>query len=255
MVMNSMLPIFEGFPDSGLRIAGMVTREVAHRYGVPHGSALVAVVVGRSNSDGTEPCVVLQKRPAWKDICPGLWDIFGGHLEVSPALLASQTPWDQVSFIENLYAETAFREVNEECLVQIDRGTRRWWFGRQHLQRFGEIGEYACGLDAPPAPNREYSSFYGAFVPPEVLTLEANHSEIPLIACESIPVGGGSVAADIEVTILSWSELASRFVRSPGDYADGIARILSRAAAQPSIMGGIEEFFRMGLERAHVEAQ
>ena len=249
-MVTELLTIIDRGGQGSLRSAGPVARDVAHSRGVPHGSALVAVVVGCTAQSGTEPCLVLQKRPACKDVCPGLWDVFGGHLAGGGTMLDERASWEDGDYVERLYDETALREVNEECLVASWKGPNRWRFRRQHLMRFGEIGEFEHGLKDPYELNREYSTLYGAFVPPDVLSLEPQASATSISACERVPAAGADSVASVESACLPWPELVSRFTHAPGALADGIGRILSRAAREPQLMQALELFLGQGLNPA-----
>ncbi len=249
-MLTELLTIIDRSAQGTLRIAGLVARDVAHSRGVPHGSALVAVVVGRTAQNRTEPCLVLQKRPACKDVCPGLWDVFGGHLAGGGAMLDERTSWEDGRYIERLYDETALREVNEECLVGAGRGRNQWQFRRQHLMRFGDIGEFEHGLKDPHRLNREYSTLYGAFVPPNVLSLGPEASATSISACERVPASHEYRVAFAESICLSWPELLDRYSGAPEAFADGIGRALSRAAREPQLMQALELFLEQGLNLA-----
>lgn len=246
-MMVELLPVIDRSARGCVQVAGLVARNIAHTRGVPHGSVLVAVVIGRLTRNGTEPCVVLQKRPACADISPGLWDILGGHLVADKAMLPDRPLCVNESYVERLFDETALREVNEECTVGAANGLNRWRFDRQHVVRFGQIGGFEHGLNDSQSLNREYSTFYGAFVPQNVLLLSTGASERSIRTQEHPSTAEANTVVDTESTCLSMTELASRFARAPEAFADGIGRVLSRTMRERHFMQALDNFFRMGL--------
>ena len=111
--------------------------------------------------------------------------------------------------------------------------TARWLFGRKHLVRFGEVGGYEHGREDLRALNREDSTFYGAFVPVDVMLLDSGNSGTRLSPQEFMPTGGTGSAEVLESAYLSWREVVSRFTCAPVAFADGVGRILPRAGIGP----------------------
>ena len=241
--MKNLMVILERYLDIDgprLRIGGVVTRDVAHYHGVPHGAVQVAVVV---HKDG-QPHILLHKRSKWKKTDPDKWDICGGHIDATQEILQNANAWDNQRFIEELFAETALREVNEEVVLRPNPDFR---FKQEHLKCFGGPGAFACGFDDPRAENREFSAFYVAFVPQDVLSL-TNQPKVEEIfeMTDSVGIGGGQrdVIA-LELKLVTLPELVQAFTGQPGDYADGIARVLLRASREPGTMKALQKFLEL----------
>jgi len=254
--LKGLVVIFDrrGSEDNGLlSIAGAVTRDVAHRRGIPHGTALVAVTVAKQRKDGRlVPHVLLHRRPDEKRISPRKLDICGGHIEGSSSILESQEKWDSVQYIERLIADTALREVAEECRIEVRRVSRLFRFEKSNLRRFGALGAFDCGLDDADAKNREYATLYSAFVPRDVVTLGASEpAEAAFEVVETVMGSGGErqVSAQ-ELELVPFAELVHRFVENPEDFADGISRVLSRAVREHDTTKALERFLEAGLTEA-----
>lgn len=136
--MSNLMVIFERYldPDSlRLRIGGVVTRNVAHSQGVPHGAVQVAIVIQKKINEKLEPHILLQKRSRHKKINPNTWDICGGHVDANREIFfGSDAPssymqegdksaaflhslnlrWQDPKFIDSVFVETALRETNEK---------------------------------------------------------------------------------------------------------------------------------------------
>jgi 8-oxo-dGTP pyrophosphatase MutT (NUDIX family) len=242
--MKNLVVILERFLDSNgprLRIGGVVTRDVAHYHGVPHGSVQVAIVALRHAQRHFRPHILLHRRSRWKKTCPETWDVCGGHIDADERILAHPSTWDDPGLIETLFRETALREANEEFRVL---STPDFRFREQHLRCFGGPGVFEWGFDDPRAANREYSALYAAFVPGEVAILEDSDNVTEVFqVVDSVGVGGEqrqTIASDLK--LVSLPELVLDFTDNPGDYADGIARILRRAAREPGTMKALATF-------------
>lgn len=179
--MNQLMVILERWVDGKerkLRIGGLVTRNMGHFQGVPHGAVQVAVVIQKEAGAEVIPHICLHRRSIYKKTDPGKWDIMGGHLETDKRILpdknSSEAPssWEDQELVSRLFWETAVREANEEVrLRQV-----AFSFTEQHLRCVGGIGGFETGFNNPEATNREISTFYLAFVPPELFTLrEGEH--------------------------------------------------------------------------------
>jgi 8-oxo-dGTP pyrophosphatase MutT (NUDIX family) len=68
-----------------LRIGGVVTRDIAHYQGVPHGAVQVAIVVLKE----AKPHILLHKRSHLKKTSPNTWDICGGHIDANEKILVT----------------------------------------------------------------------------------------------------------------------------------------------------------------------
>ncbi len=246
--MEHFIPIFERHLEAGgpvLRIAGLVQMDIAHHYGVPHGTAVVAVIINRVINGLKRPHILLHKRSIYKRISPGAWDICGGHIEYNASDLKfsiqfSVDQWDDKNFIEQLYDQTALREVNEEVrLLGSD-----FRFEMKHLRRFAPVGAFDQGTDDPAAFNREYSTLYAAFVPAGVLMIaESDALEKHLQVMDSIGMGGvQSEEIAVELRLVSFDDLVLDFSVNPGHYADGIGRILRRVVREPGTLKALKHF-------------
>jgi 8-oxo-dGTP pyrophosphatase MutT (NUDIX family) len=241
--MKNLMVIFERYlnPDGPrLRISGVVTRDVAHYHGVPHGSVQVAIVVLK-RAQGQSPHILLHRRSKWKKPCPETWDVCGGHIDADERGLTSPSAWDDQKLIKALFAETALREANEEFRALSNPDFR---FTEQHLRCFGGLGVFETGFDDPGAANKEHSAFYAAFVPGDIATVEDSDDVKSIFqVVDSVGVGGEErEAMALDLKLVSLPDLVLDFTRAPGDYGDGIARVLSRAAREPGTMRAMVEF-------------
>ncbi|MFQ6039799.1 MAG: NUDIX domain-containing protein, partial [Candidatus Poribacteria bacterium] len=223
-----------------LRIGGVVTRDVAHFKGVPHGALQVAIIIPKRVKNKLIPHLLLHWRDKRKKTCPETWDICGGHIDATNEILSNFSIWDNQEFIEKLFRETALREANEEFSIP---SKPEFKFKEQHLKCFGGLGVFESGFDNPKSTNKEYSAFFIAFVPKEILTLEErNDIEEILQVKDSVGVGGKEQekkAAKLKVITLP--DLIIDFDRRRNDYADGIGRILSRVIDEPGTLKELTE--------------
>lgn len=175
--MKSLMVIMERYLaeiGTQLRIGGIVSKEVVHFQGVPHGAVQVAVVVLKEINGYKQPHILLHKRSKWKKISPNKWDICGGHViadqRIIPAGEITTLPmtWEDQSLIKNLFLETAIREVNEEVTILI----HNFKFENEHIKSFGGIGAFDYGFHQPDSLNKEFSTFYVAFVPQTIILLK-----------------------------------------------------------------------------------
>lgn len=239
--MKKLMVILERYLDvSGtrLRIGGVVTREVAHFSGVPHGAAQIGIVLLRRVKDEAVPHLLLHWRDKEQKVFPETWDICGGHLEATEEVLRDSDRWEDCQLIKELFVDTSLREANEEfCIPSKPNFT----FTGAEVKRFGAYGEFECGFDVPDCPNREYSTLYLAFVPASVLTLgEADDINDVVRVEESVLVDGVLEGrASKEVRLLTVADLCAEFQKGPGDYADGVGRVMTRLIEQP------ESFLRL----------
>ncbi len=239
---------------SGLRICGTIAGSVAHKHGVPHGAVQVAVVVSKRIQSGkVSPHILLHRRSMHKAICPGTWDICGGHVDADTALIDGKDKWDDMQYIEQLFMKTAIREVNEECRINPERAARPFKFRRRNLKRFGDVGFFQSGFETPVArnENREYGTFFAAFIPRDVVTLEASETaEETFEVVDTIPSRcGESQDRSPELDLVTLHELLNRFSRNRSDYADGVARVFLRLMNEQATMNALEEFLRPGDEK------
>ena len=250
--MNTLIPIFgrNPCPETGpLRITGAVLRSMAHNYGVPHGSVLVAIVAARRTDSGVAvPHILLHRRSPHKKVCPGLWDICGGHVEINDEMLRTRGLWSDAQYIEDLFATAAVREADEECTIISQRVKSNFRFGKAHMRQFGPTGAFEYGFDVPEATNREFASLHFAFVPPDVLTLEkSEQAHHAFRVKDSVPGSQGAREfVSLDLYMLPLDKLIERFREDPTRYADGIARVLSRCLQDPTTMKAIEEFLLSG---------
>jgi 8-oxo-dGTP pyrophosphatase MutT (NUDIX family) len=236
--MKDLMVIFERYLSSEgprLRIGGVVTRDVAHYRGVPHGAVQVAIVVLKRIGGSVKPHVLLHWRDKRKKTSPETWDICGGHIDADETLLTSPKVWGDKNHIDSLFKMTAIKEANEEVRVLSKPDFK---FEEKHLRAFGGPGDFEYGFDNPHAENREYSAFYAAFVPGEVVTLEESDDPKAFFQVgDSVEIEGEQEEAESsKLKLVSISDLMLDFTKNPGVYADGITRVLSRAASEPGTM-------------------
>jgi 8-oxo-dGTP pyrophosphatase MutT (NUDIX family) len=226
-----------GTRETRLRIGGVVTRDVAHYHGVPHGAVQVAVVVCKDR----QPHILLHKRSKWKKTAPDKWDICGGHIDATQDILQDTSAWGDQGLIEALFAETALREANEEVVLLPNPDFR---FKPEHLKCFGGPGAFECGFDDPRAENREFSALYAAFVPKDICTLAKRHKVKRIFrVTDSVGMGGKErETVALEPKLVALPELAQAFIENPDDYADGITRVLRRAVREPGTMKALTRF-------------
>jgi len=231
--------IFErylGVDGPRLRIGGVVTRDVAHYKGVPHGAVQVAVVVNKN----AKPHILLHKRSRWKKISPNTWDICGGHVDANGGLLTDVGLWDDQAFIKDLFAKTALREANEEICI-IKRPDFK--FDEKHLRCFGGPGVFESASE-----NKEFSTLYLAFVPETIVSLtDADEVKDIFKVVDSVGIGGKSKEEiALELRLVTLIQLVREFGEKPEDYADGVARVLSRAVEEPGTGKALIEFLEEG---------
>lgn len=223
----------EGFQ---LSMAGIVTRDVAHTYGVPHGAVQVAVVIQKKVSGELRPHILLHQRSLHKRIDPQKWDVCGGHLDADQVLLdyLATEDWHNPSLIEQLLWDTALREANEEIYFR-QTGFR---FQESHLTCFGQVGMFETGFDNPTAVNREYGSFFLSFVPPEVISLQEGEKISSFVGMRDTVNINGQVE-DLEITnlkLFTLEQLMTQYREQPYVFADGITRVLTRLNRSPELM-------------------
>ena len=212
-----------------LRIAGGVERELAHVHGVPHGSVQVMVIVLNDN----QPHILLHRRSPRKKIGANQWDVCGGHVEANAEVLGDTGNWNNQAFMARLFADTALREANEEVTLLSHPEFK---FLPEHIQGFGGLGVFQAGMDDPSALNREHSACYFAFVPREVLQLNEAADVGDSIAVQD-SVGVAEVEEEErseQVALVTLPELLADFRQNPGDYADGVARVLKVLEQEPA---------------------
>ena len=242
--MKNLMVILERYLDSDgarLRIGGVVTRDVAHYRGVPHGAVQVAILIRKRVHENLIPHLLLHWRDKRKKTCPETWDICGGHIDASDKLLTNPHLWDDQTYIDAVFDEAAVREANEEFRIRSKPG---FGFEHKHLVRFATPGDFECGFDDPRASNREYSAFYAAVVPTEVITLEESDDPAEFFYIhDSVGVGGEEKEAEsVRLKLAVFSDVVLDFIKNPDKYADGIARVLSRAASEPGTMKALVRF-------------
>ena len=157
----------------------------------------------------------------------------GGHVEASVEVLGDTGNWNNQAFIARLFADTAVREANEEVTL-LSRPEFK--FLPEHFQCFGGLGVFQTGMDDPSAMNREHSACYLAFIPKQVFHLDEAAKVGDLIAVQD-SVGVGEVEEEErseQVALVTLPELLANFRQNPGDYADGIARVLKVLEQEPA---------------------
>ena len=221
--------------QSHLEITGFTTRDVAHTYGVPHAAVQVAVMIEKEKDGKLIPHVLLHQRSEHKKIDPLKWDICGGHIDAEDSLIGQAGTfsfdnlpdhWRDPAYIDQLFWDAAIREANEEVHF-IHSG---FVFKKEHLQCVGGIGAFSSGFDQPTAINREYSSFFLAKVPADILKLNEHQSVHEVLYMEdSVGIDGKTVDLKIEaLKLLTFTELIDDYQDHPEQYADGISRVLKQ---------------------------
>lgn len=218
-----------------LSIAGIVTRDIAHTYGVPHGAVQVAVIIQKKIGGELQPHFLLHQRSKYKKIAPEKWDICGGHLEADQPLLdyLATEDWHNSTLIENLFWDTALREANEE----IHFRHTEFQFQRSHLICFGRIGMFETGFDDPTAINREYGSLFLSFIPPESISLEETDEVRHFVGMRDTVTINGQ-AEDLEITnlkLFTLDQLIAQYREQPNAFADGVSRVLTRLNRSPEL--------------------
>jgi hypothetical protein len=165
----------------------------------------------------------------------------GGHIDADETLLTNRQVWDDKSYIDTLFRETAIREANEEFRLLSKPDFR---FQEKHLMSFGGPGDFEFGFDDPKAENREYSAFFAAFVPGEVVTLDDSDDPKAFFQVgDSVGIGGREEEAESsKLKLVVISDLILDFIKNPDAYADGIARVLSRVASEAGTMTELVAF-------------
>jgi 8-oxo-dGTP pyrophosphatase MutT (NUDIX family) len=251
VLMKNLMVIFERYlscEGPRLRIGGVVTRDVAHYRGVPHGAVQVAIVALKRAGGSLKPHVLLHWRDRRKKTCPETWDVCGGHVDADDKLIAEPQVWDDKNYIDALFKSTALREANEEFRVLTRPDFK---FEEKHLAGFGRPGDFEHGFADLGADNREYSALYAAFVPGEVVTLEDSDDPAAFFKVGD-SVGSGVEEEEAESARLRLalvSDLVLDFKKRPAEYADGIARVLSRAANEPGTMRELALFLESNHKR------
>lgn len=224
-----------------LRICGTVTRGVAHFHGVPHGSTNIANVILKKVNTQFIPHILLHQRDKWKKTCPETWDICGGHLEANEKILNDQGLWTALEYIKELFDKTAQREANEAFCIPSNPDFK---FKKEHIIRFGGIGTFEYGFNNPNSDNKEYSTFYIAFVPKDILTIN-EHEEVEQKVLVEDTIGKGGKPQESEASklrLVTLDELALDFNKNSSNYADGIGRILKRIINEPYTMSELNKF-------------
>lgn len=226
-----------------LKIGGVVTRDVAHFQGVPHGTVQVAVVVLKKIQGQKIPHILLHLRSQWKETSPETWDICGGHIDFDPEIVTNPKKWEAESFIEELFNSTALREANEEVRIQT-RDSSEFVFTEKHIKCFGGLGVFECGFDNPVAKNREHSALYIAFVPSDVVVVGESEKPENIFTVEDTVGVGAKVQNQVALglKLIPLPELVLDFIKHPNDYADGIGRVLSRVKDEPGTMKSLVRF-------------
>lgn len=224
-----------------LRICGTVTRGVAHFHGVPHGAVNIANVILKKEKEQSTPNILLHWRDKRKKTCPETWDICGGHLEANEQILNDRHSWDKQEYIKELFDKTAEREANEEFCIPQSPNFR---FMNEHIRCFGGIGAFEYGFDSPTSSNKEYSAFYIAFVPEDILTIK-EHDKVEQKVRVEDTIGKGGKPQESEASrlrLMTLDELALDFIKNSSNYADGIGRILKRVLNEPYTMSELNRF-------------
>ena len=223
--------------EQKLRIGGLVTRSVAHFQGVPHGAVQVALIACKEKAGKILPNICLHRRSKFKKTDPDKWDIMGGHLEADERILPDKarpgapSSWENQELISRLFWETAVREANEE--VQLKQAA--FTFTEQDLRCIGGIGGFETGFDEFGSTNREISTCYLAFIPGELLTLrEGVHLGDYLEVKDTVMADGKEMEETAsELKLVTFDELLHDYEEDPGEFADGISRVLQRLSREP----------------------
>ena len=218
-----------------LRIGGVVTRDVAHFHGVPHGTALIANIILKNMNNQLIPHILLHWRDKWKKTCPEMWDICGGHLEATNEIMSNTDSWENDKNIKDLFNDTARREANEEfCII----ANPKFEFKDENIKCFGGLGSFKYGFDNSNIVNKEYSTFYLAFVPQEILIVQEDDKLEKIIGVEdSIGISGKEYEAEAsKLRLVTLPELLLNYIKKPNDFADGISRILTRLKDEPGTL-------------------
>jgi phosphoribosyl 1,2-cyclic phosphodiesterase len=179
--------------DGILRVAGPISPDIAHRFGVPHSTALVWPV----RPDGR---IVVHRRSPWKRTAPNALDACGGHHQFEPGMAGRS--------VASTIAETALREVNEEILmIPLHR------FGPADVIQLGEAGAFTTGLDTPGRGNVEYSTLFIVQLPSDAVTIRDSDTK---------------GTRTLESTAMTFDQLLLKYREQPAEFADGLGRVLDR---------------------------
>ncbi len=244
---KNLMVIFERYLNHDgikLRIGGVVTRNVAHYQGVPHGAVQVAIVVPMLIDGKIVPHILLGWRSKWKKTFPETWDICGGHIDADEKILTDFDAWDDQGYIQKIFDETAVREANEE--LRLKNEPDKELFSPDNVKCYGNLGFFECGFNNPDAQNKEHSALYFAFISSSELTISVldNPEEIFLHKDSIGIVGQEQEEISSQSQLMTLPELALDFSKNSSAYADGIARILTVANAQPGTMKGLSDFIK-----------
>lgn len=203
-----------------LKLAGFVTREMAHSHGIPHATVLLVPV---SLNQTGELTILTHRRPAGKETDPETWDMFGGHVEVIAENNVLELPptWDSPETLHALVDETAIREANEEIRMV------GFQFTAAHLYRFGSYGDFESGTQVPGSHNVEYSTVFVVALPQGRADVQA----VDTVMKDSVEVE----ITDLPTRMWTIDALLNEYVQNSHRFADGIGRILSRLSKQPEM--------------------
>jgi 8-oxo-dGTP pyrophosphatase MutT (NUDIX family) len=252
--MKGLLVILERYLSQDgdkLRFAGVVTRDVAHYQGVPHGSVQVAIIAPVAVAGKATPHVLLGWRSKWKKTSPETWDVCGGHVDADKEILDSPA-WDDQDYVKKIFDETAIREANEELHYKGKKP-----FSEANVKCFGGLGVFDCGFDDPQATNKEHSALYLAFIASSELVVEspAKVEEIFEVK-DSVGIAGQELEESVSrLKLVTLPELALDFTKNPSSYADGIARVLRVLNSQPGTMQVLNEFIESRYQGAAWEGR
>ena len=186
--------------DGKLYGVGIADARAAHRNGWCHTTGLGVPVLA-----GTSPAVVLlYRRGESRKSCPGKLDLGGsGHVEFSFDHALGAFDLDAVIL------RNAIKEAQEEL-----RPDRPYEFGPSDFHRFGELGEW----EHASAGNREMSTLHF----------------VRLLNDRGWLIGDSNqdFVRPVEFTL---EELMNRFQQVPGDFADGVGRVLSKLSRDPQL--------------------
>lgn len=206
-------PIDYKDPQSEIVVQGCVTRNLAHSSAkVPHASVLILSV-----RRGTRN-VFIHQRSKIVRICPEAWDTFGGHISFEMALLSSPNALAEASLT------TAVREAREEILVSVDG--KPYLIQHRDFRQIGRVGQFTC---AEPT-NVEYATAFILYLPEEVEVgespFERRDGTVEWLPVQEVP----------------WDTLLDRYrTRKPGDFADGVSRLLDHALISNEIRDTIDQ--------------
>ena len=130
--------------------------------------------------------------------------------------------------LHQLIDDTAIREANEEIKIP------RFRFTKAAVHRFGGCGDFECGTLIPGAENVEYSTLFVAVLPRNVVSITAQDTV-------------GRAGVEVEVSNLrlrsvTLDDLLAEYGKTPGEFADGLGRILQQLARVPGTRQSFETF-------------